>query len=534
MSSQRGLYLGVDISTQQVKLILIDESLRTVFEDAVKFDTDLSEFGTVGGAHISEDKLRVTSPTLMWVKAIDMILGKMKQSNINFGHILAVSGTGQQHGSVYWKTGAKKVLQNFHSEKSMWEQLSKPQICFSVPDSPIWMDSSTTKQCKKLEEAVGGPNELAKLTGSRAYERFTGNQIAKIYQESGSLYEDTERISLVSSFGASLFIGDYAPIDYADGSGMNLMDILKKCWSEKCLDACAPMLKDRLSDLVPSKTCVGKISQYMVDRYGFSPSCEVIAFTGDNPASLAGMRLKKNEVIVSLGTSDTLFLWLTEPIPAVEGHIFVNPVDSSAYMALLCYKNGSLIREKLRNDEAGGDWKMFENMLKTSPKGNNGNIGMFYDIAEITPLNASGMHRFNRENKPVEKFLPEEEVRGLIEGQFLAKRVHAENLGYCVTAANSRILATGGASASTAILQVLADVFNSPVFTLDIPNSASLGCAYRAKHGHSGHTEQCFTDVVKNAPEFTCTANPDPEVREVYDKLTIRFRDLEKKFIRKN
>ena len=43
-------------------------------------------------------------------------------------------------------------------------------------DSPVWMDSSTTAECRKLEEAVGGAQRLADITGSRAYERFTGNQ----------------------------------------------------------------------------------------------------------------------------------------------------------------------------------------------------------------------------------------------------------------------------------------------------------------------------------------------------------------------
>lgn len=98
------------------------------------------------------------------------------------------------------------------------------------------MDSSTSTQCHSLEKAVGGTQRLAEITGSRAYERFTGNQIAKIFQTQPKVYEKCERISLVSSFAPSLLIGDYAPIDYSDGSGMNLMNIETKDWEEKCLE----------------------------------------------------------------------------------------------------------------------------------------------------------------------------------------------------------------------------------------------------------------------------------------------------------
>ena len=45
--------------------------------------------------------------------------------------------------------------------------------------------------------------------------------------------------------------------------------------------------------------------------------------------------LQKGDVVVSLGTSDTLIVWLDSPKPALEGHVFVNPVDNDAYMALL-------------------------------------------------------------------------------------------------------------------------------------------------------------------------------------------------------
>ena len=54
---------------------------------------------------------------------------------------------------------------------------------FSVQDSPVWMDSSTHAQCRQLEEAAGGAEQLAALTGSRAYERFTGTQIRKLAEQ---------------------------------------------------------------------------------------------------------------------------------------------------------------------------------------------------------------------------------------------------------------------------------------------------------------------------------------------------------------
>jgi xylulokinase len=90
-------------------------------------------------------------------------------------------------------------------------------------------------------------------------------------------------------------------------------------------------LREKLGELVPSTKQIGHISDYLSSRYGFPKSCEIVAFTGDNPASLAGVRLKKTDMCISLGTSDTMMLWLNTPKPAIEGHIFVNPVDGRYY-----------------------------------------------------------------------------------------------------------------------------------------------------------------------------------------------------------
>ncbi|XP_062520219.1 xylulose kinase-like isoform X2 [Corticium candelabrum] len=514
------LYLGLDYSTQQLKAVLVDDNLHEIYSTSVNFEKDLPEFGTTGGCHKNGDE--VTAPTLMWVKATDLLLDQMKADRIDFSKIASISGSGQQHGSIYWKNGSREILANkLNPGLTLYDQL---QDSFVINNSPIWMDSSTITECRQLEDALGGPQAVADLTGSRAYERFTGNQICKIFKTAQDDYEKCERISLVSSFGASLFLGDYASIDYSDGSGMNLMDIKARTWAQQALDCCAIGLREKLGDLVPSFQPLGYVSSYYVKRFGFQPKCQIIAFTGDNPASLAGLRLQGGDVSVSLGTSDTVFVWLEEPRPAIEGHVFANPVNPTDYMALLCFKNGSFAREKVRDSCCKGSWETFNESLRSTARGNNGNIGIYFYDTEITP-HAIGVHRFNAAGEKVESFDSSVEVRALIEGQFMGKRVHAENLGYNI-GPSSRVLATGGAAANKEILQVLSDVFNAPVYTLKTENSASLGAAYQAKHGLL-HASMSFKDVVKNAAPYSFAVAPNEDADKVYTSLTHSYKQLE-------
>jgi len=147
---------------------------------------------------------------------------------------------------------------------------------------------TTEKQCIEMEEAIGGRDKMVELTGSKCYERFTGPQIRKIYQNRPDCYKNTEYISLVSSFLASIFIGDVAPIDLSDASGMNLLDINKRIWSETCLNACAPDLDKKLGKPVTTTSIIGTIGLFFIQRYGFDINCKVAAFTGDNPSALTG------------------------------------------------------------------------------------------------------------------------------------------------------------------------------------------------------------------------------------------------------
>ncbi|KAL3733011.1 hypothetical protein ACJRO7_022523 [Eucalyptus globulus] len=497
------LFLGFDSSTQSLKATVLDSNLNIVATELIHFDSELPHYKTKDGVFRDpSDDGRIVSPTIMWVEALDLMLQKLAKSGLDFGKIAAVSGSGQQHGSVYWKSGSSVILSSLDATKPLVDQFGD---AFSVKESPIWMDSSTTAQCREIEKAVGGALELARITGSRAHERYTGPQIRKIFETQPEVYRDTERISLVSSFMACLFTGAYASIDETDGAGMNLMDIKQRAWSKVALEATAPGLEDKLGKLAPAYAVAGHIAPYFVQRFNFHENCLVIQWSGDNPNSLAGLTLNKpGDLAISLGTSDTVFGISSDPQPRLEGHVFPNPVDKESYMVMLVYKNGSLTREDIRNRYAGKSWDAFNKFLEQTPPLNGGKIGFYYKDHEILPPLPVGFHRYILDNftgdtleglteREVPEFDSPAEVRALIEGQFLSMRAHAERFG--MPAPPNRLIATGGASANERILSSVASIFGCDVFTVQRPDSASLGAALRAAHGWLCNKKGSFVPI---------------------------------------
>lgn len=96
------------------------------------------------------------------------------------------------------------------------------------------------------------------------------------------------------------------------------------------------------------------------------------------------------------------------------------------------FKNGSLTRERIRDSAAQGSWQIFNELLESTPRGNFGNFALYFDAQEILP-SIIGDHRFNKANDEINRYSSKEvEVRALIEGQFVAKRAHAEDFGFII------------------------------------------------------------------------------------------------------
>ncbi|MCO5606398.1 hypothetical protein L7F22_060586 [Adiantum nelumboides] len=240
-----------------------------------------------------------------------------------------------------------------------------------------------------------------------------------------------------------------------------------------------------------------------------------------------------------------------DPHPGLEGHVFPNPVDPDTYMLMLCYKNGSLTREEVRNRVAEGSWEDFNKKLVETNPLNDKNVGFYYIEPEIIPLLPVGVHRFQLKvassestglialtPQKVESFDSSTEVRAIVEGQFLSMRAHCERIG--MPSPPERVMVTGGGSANKQFLRMIAEIFGCNVYITERPDSASLGAALRAAHGWYCKSKGRFvpiSDLYKGREDgsaLQCRLAAEggaKDLHEQYGMLAISRMNLEKKLI---
>lgn len=513
------LFLGLDSSTQSLTATVIDlDAGSVVTEFSLNFGRDFPEFNSPNGFLPDQNPLVCHSDPLLWCAALDRLCAQLPAHGIRPAEIAGISGSGQQHGSVYLDAAfARHGLQA--DPAAGLAAAVKPHLTRRL--APIWMDSSTTAECLEITAAAGGTDEVRRRSGSAAIERFTGPQIRKFFKTEPDAYARTGVIHLVSSFLCSLLTGRSAPVDPGDGAGMNLLNLARGAWDETLLAATAPDLAAKLPAPITGPAKAGEVSAYFVGKYGFRPGTPVIVWSGDNPSSLVGVGAAvPGTAVVSLGTSHTFFAAMPKPVvdPAGYGHVFGNP--AGGFMSLICFKNGALALDAARTGFGLG-WAQVEELLRGTPPGNNGNLLLPYFVPEITPL---VLHPgVIREGAP--GFMAGTDaaavLRGVAEAQALRLRLHSAWMGVASTA----LRVTGGAAANRAFCQILADVFDARVERLAAGNSAALGAALRAAQAVTGCAWEGLSSTFCK-PEPGSAVQPDPAAVAVHRAQLPRYAAL--------
>ena len=302
------LYLGLDSSTQSLTAIVLDvegDRREVVFQSSLPFDEALPQYGTRHGVLPHGDPSVAHSSPLMWADALDVMLGRDRASGLDLSRLAAISGSAQQHGSVYL-SGVGRLA-------------ADPRRCRSVDAlarrrADLDGLAARRSSARRSTAAVGGDEVLAAHTGSRAFERFTGPQIRKFFKTA------PDRVRRDRTHSPGQLVSRVAARRHAragrsrrrlghepDGSDERARGGRRRSTRRRRVS------RAKLPPIVPRPTIVGTLSPYWQRRHGL-PAARVVAWSGDNPCSLIGTGLVREGVVaISLGTSDTIFGLMREP-----------------------------------------------------------------------------------------------------------------------------------------------------------------------------------------------------------------------------
>jgi len=450
------LFAGIDSSTQGTKLLLIDpDAARVVWVDAVNYDDDLPQYKTKNGVRQTDQVGVSESDPDMWIEALDVLFGRLQESDIPQKNIKAISVSGQQHGLV-----------TLDADGNLTRPMSK-----------LWNDFSTQEECDLLTEAVGGVQAMIEEVGNSQRTGYTAAKICHMARHEPDAFAKTTTCFLVHNFVNWHLTGGkeggVRVIEPGDASGMALWNPKNGEWSDKVMNAISPDLKNKIPPLKPSDESIGVIGAQLVERFGFDPACKIDAGTGDNMYGAVGTgNVVPGIVTISLGTSGTAFTFLEQAYIDPKGEIAAFCDSTGNHMPLLCVSNlANGYNEVLA--QFGLSHAEFVDVVKKVPAGNKGRFLIPWYMGERTPdvPNAAAVYF----GFGLEDFTREKLCRAVLEGHILNLYDGFKNMPVNAT----EIRLTGGLSQSEAWRQTIADVFEAEVVPVE-GEGAALGAALHA------------------------------------------------------
>ena len=267
-------YIGIDLGTSGTKFLLVAANGEILAENTQSYEVCYPHSGW------SEQ-----SPEL-WYKAALTGLKELLQGQ-DKSAVKGISFGGQMHGLV--------VL-----DKD--DNVIRPCI--------LWNDGRTEQQTKYLNEVIG-KEKLSKYTGNIAFAGFTAPKILWIKENEPENFAKIAKIMLPKDYLAYKLSGSFCT-DYSDASGMLLLDVKNRCWSQKMCDVCG-ISEQMLPKLYESYEVVGTLKKEIADELGLSEGVKIIAGAGDNAAAAVGTGVVgEGGCNISLGTSGTLFVSATQ------------------------------------------------------------------------------------------------------------------------------------------------------------------------------------------------------------------------------
>lgn len=479
--------LGIDVATTGTKSLLIDES-----GDVVAVGSSEYEFQTPRPLWSEQD------PRVWWEGAVSSIREALSSADADPKAVRGVGLTGQMHGLVVLDE-AGEVL--------------RPAI--------LWNDQRTGAECDEIRERVGREH-LIQTTGNDALAGFTAPKILWVRNHEPEVYDRIAHVLLPKDYVRYRLTGEFA-LDRAGGSGTILFDLERRDWSDEVLDA-LEIPRGWLPETHEGPEVTGRIRGEASSATGLAEGTPVVAGGGDQQAQAVGVgAVEEGTCALTLGTSGVVFAPTERPAVDPDGriHAFCHAApDRWNVMGVVLSAAGSLqwYRDTLAHD------RPFDELVEPAgdvEPGSNGLLYLPYLTGERTP-HPDPMARGAFVGLTV-RHDQSHLTRAVLEGVAFALKDSFElirGMGRPV----EDVHISGGGSRSPLWRQILADVFEAPLHTVNTTEGASYGAALLAGVGSgtwNGVSEACETCVVR-----TGTTEPRTETRTRYRDAYRQYRGL--------
>lgn len=474
------LYIGVDLGTSAVKLLLMDE---------------------LGKIHrIVSKEYPLYFPNPGWSEQnpsdwLEQSLAGMKEllADCDKTQVRGISFGGQMHGLV---------------ALDQEDNVLRPAI--------LWNDGRTTKETEYLNQIIG-KDKLSKYTANIAFAGFTAPKILWMKENEPELFSRICKIMLPKDYLAYQLSGTFCT-DYSDASGMLLLDVEHKCWSKEMLQICG-ITEEQLPRLYESYEVVGTLKEELAKELGLSTEVKIIAGAGDNAAAAIGTAtVGDGRCNISLGTSGTIFI--SSKTFGVDQNNALHSFDHADgnYHLMGCMLSAASCNkwwmdEILKTKEYS---KEQENITKL---GENTVFYLPYLMGERSPHNdPSARAAFIGMSMDTTR---EEMTQAVLEGGIFGLRDSLEvarSLGIQI----ERTKICGGGAKSPLWKKMLANIMNVKVDVIESEEGPGYGAAILAAVGCGEYTD--VETAVDKLIKVVETVEPEAELVDKYEERYQKFK----------
>jgi len=493
-----GVVLGIDVSTTATKAVLVDDRGAVVA-------IGTSEYSFAQPRPLWTEQ----GPELWWTGAVDAIGKALRSAGAGLDAVEAIGLTGQMHGLVLLDA-AGEVL--------------RPAI--------LWNDQRTGAACDAIRSAVGAAR-LVEVTGNDALTGFTAPKLVWVRDNEPEVWRRIAHVLLPKDYLRYRLTGDLA-LDKAGGSGTILFDLAARDWSPE-ITAALGIDPAWLPPTHEGPEVTGKVTAAAAAATGLRAGTPVVAGGGDQAANAVGVgAVVPGRVALSLGTSGVVFATTDRPLyePAGRVHAFCHAVPGRWHMMSVMLSAAGSLRWFRDAVAPGADFGDLVAAAGDVPVGADGLLFLPYLSGERSP-HPDPLAR----GAFVGLTLAHDRrhlTRAVIEGVAFGLRDGLDLMVEAGMAAPDQIRASGGGTASPLWRQVLADVLDAEIATVNTTEGAAYGAALLAAVGTGwfASVEAAADALVRSTP--VAAVGPDAAryadlhavYRELYPALAPSFHRL--------